>query len=371
MRFYGKKFLRNSSLRIAESRSETKDAAVYDVLPASRVARVLIQGSNKLITAYYPLNWERTPVWLKAKNAVTIRHTGGIRSRIELIGHGTYIPSGGIPIPETNLPDAVLTGAQVIALDPAAMYVAVTAGTYRITGVTYYLGAYGGTSSYITMGDPPPMSMGDGIPMGTTMAWGVAIDPASTTPGYFRIDLITVGADGAVDYLKGTESTIPVVPDLPPEMANHLVLGSILLAYGMTTVTQDRINRVWTAPEPVSLTMTIADDELIWGSETPPPYPELTTDIQVTVIDQYGNALSGSWYISLEFIFGNGEIDGQAPPSVVTKLVSGAYANFTYERNRDAGDQSPMLKATLTNIESPVYAMGFITLLDIDGNPMM
>jgi hypothetical protein len=360
-----------------EARTETRDAILWDIIDAQRVCRVKIQGSNQLIVAHFPQNWEKHPVWLKPGNAVKILHTSGIRGHVELIGHGNFVPT---PVAGDTFPpiaigeDSILSGCQVIALDPAAMMVAITAGTYRISGVVYYLGGFGGSEGAIPMGIPAPMEMGDSIAMGTIMAWGVPIDPAPTTPGYFRIDLIVVGTDGAVDYVKGTESATPVVPEVP---SGHVQCGSILLFNGMTAVTQIWINRPWITPKPFSLTMTIADAELIWGVEPPPPAAELTTDIQVTIFNQYGYGMVPPaetywWYISMEFIFGNGEIDGQTPPAVVTKqgIIGQDHVHFTYERNHDAGDQSPMLKAMLVNTDIPIFVMGFIVLLNAGGAPM-
>jgi hypothetical protein len=366
MRHDGKKFLRTSAARIAESRAETRDAVVYDVLPASRVARVMIQGSSKLITAHYPLNWEQTPVWLKSKNAVTIRHTGGNRGRIELIGHGSYVPTGGLSIPESGLDDAVLSGCNVLALDPAAMYVAVTAGTYRITGVTYYLGAYGGTSAYMAMGDPAPMAMGDAIAMGSTMAWGVAIDPAPATPGEFRIDLIVVGEDGAVDYVKGDEATEPVEPSLP---ANHLKLGSILLFYGMTAVTQEWINRPW--EEPMASQLVVTPEELIMLWTDP-----VSQNIEFMVKDQYGIDMSPPegvswWGLTVAWILGNGTLGGAAAPTPYSGIFGGTHSDLTYTRDKLVTDKSPLLEATLSGGPTEIVGQCFIELRDESGIIML
>jgi hypothetical protein len=119
MRLYGKRWLRNAvNYRIGQA-SETQDAVLMTVLPAQRLAQVQVQGSTNQVTAFYPENWEQTPVWLKPGNVVRITHRGGVRGYIELTGHGQLAPTvGGTPvapvIPQSV--NAVLSGLQVMAL---------------------------------------------------------------------------------------------------------------------------------------------------------------------------------------------------------------------------------------------------------------
>lgn len=358
--------------RETNSRTETKDAILWQILEDERKCHVKIQGSNTEIIAYYPQNWQSVPSWCKPGNAVKIMHTGGNRGRIELVGHGAYIPSpveGADPFPPMAVgEDCILFGCEVLAMTPVTlMMVRINAGSYRISGETYYLGAFGGETGPMALGSGMPL--GTGYPLGEIGAYGIEIDAAPVASGHFRYDLIVVGIDGVVDYLKGDEFTDEIsIPEIP---ADHLECGRILLYPGMTTVIQEWINRAWTIPEPSSLQISIADDELIWGSIGPPDTRELSTDIEVLVLDQYGNGLSpasGKWYLELDLETGNGTVDGDPPP--VTKTTTGNHVHFTYARTYDGNDESPIIKATLINLDSPISAYGFIKLLDSDGELM-
>ena len=121
MRTYGKRFLKKSIATQVESKVESRDAIVWDINTALRYAEVKIQGSGNLIRAFYPENWEQTPFWLKIGNAVRITHTGGNRSRIELVGHGQYVPTplSGAASPVVNLPDAIISGLKLLAVPTA------------------------------------------------------------------------------------------------------------------------------------------------------------------------------------------------------------------------------------------------------------
>jgi hypothetical protein len=180
----------------AEATVETRDAIVWEVLPAQRICRVKVQSSDEKICCWYPENWQQTPTWLKPGNAVIIRHTGGQRGRLEVIGHGQLVPTpvagGAAPAPAVA-EDCILTGCQLaeIAADPQ-MAVFVWTGTFRITGTVYTLGP-------IAMSDTTLLDMGMEAPIEVT-AEVVGID-AAPAAGQFRYDLVVVGADLAVDYV--------------------------------------------------------------------------------------------------------------------------------------------------------------------------
>jgi hypothetical protein len=116
MKLYNIRFLKQKTNGMIQQRVESRDAILWDVQTDVRRARVKIQGSSTLVVAYYPENWEATPVWMKPGNAVRISHTGGVRGRIELVGHGTLIPTpieGDTGTITTTLPDAILSGLQI------------------------------------------------------------------------------------------------------------------------------------------------------------------------------------------------------------------------------------------------------------------
>ncbi len=329
MRFNQKKFLRQRSITLIKLASETKDAIVWDVLPLQYLCRVKIQGSNALISAYYPENWESTPVWLKPGNAVKIMHTGGNRGRIEVVGHGQYIPS---PIADTQFPatpigeNHVISGCNIVPFPDPTTSVLVEAGDYMINGVTYVLA---GTESI--MGDGSLGLMGSGELMGSTGYAAVITINAPPSSGYYRFDLISVGTDGVVDYTAGTPSTTN--PQVPALAANHLQLGTILVYPGMTEILLEDINRSFSSNfVPTYLAITIDNEEMAWNEST-------STSIQVQVQNQYHQPIlnsGGSWEIKLEFVLGNGTISngGEYSTTYLIRSTATSSVTFTYTRNK-------------------------------------
>src|SRR4030067_2969264 len=123
------KILRQKNQKAIKLSNETWDAIVWDVQPDQKTCRVKRQGSSKKITVNYPENWEKTPVYLKSKNAVKIMHTGGNRTRLEVVGHGQYIPSP-VPdetefIPSPRIEDHIISGREVVPYAVPAMGVLV------------------------------------------------------------------------------------------------------------------------------------------------------------------------------------------------------------------------------------------------------
>jgi hypothetical protein len=363
VKLYGKRLIRNSNLRQIENHSETRDAILWDVQIAQRVCRVKIQGSDKLITARFHQNLAVTPQELLPGNSVKLGHTGGRRGEIEVIGLGGYIPT---PVSGDTFPpiaigeDGIITGCEVLAISPIPqMIVTINAGSYRISGAIYYMGAFGGSTGPMPLGSG--LALGTGLPLGTSVAYGVAIDPAPSTPGYFRYDKICVGVDGAVDYVKGTEFTS--TPTYPATPGGHLVLATVLTYYGVTAITQNLINYTWQTRAASMFTLTPTDNELSWAEES--------TNIQVYIKDQYGQPFSpGGTYITISFMSGTGTW-GTAEPGVPYSFQAWA-DNFgsTYTRDKTATpEHSPILMAEYLGASS-FFAITRITLLDVSGNPL-
>lgn len=343
MRQYGKRLIQTSIRKGVSETIESKDAILWDHLPTQRLCRVKVQGSDDLIIAYYPEGWFKTPYWLKRGAPVRIAHRGGIRGRIEVVGLGQTVPMSvsDDSSPDTETPDdAVITGGQIMQIpnDPQ-MAVMVKTGTYRIDGDTYTLGpiTMGSSSSAYVCGMGGAMNEIAGV---------VNVD-AAPAAGYFRYDLIVVGADGTIDYVKGTAFSADGDADEPDTPADHVLLGKILLYAGMTEILDNDINLDYTVPSVTALTVTLSDEDLTWA--------ELTSTITVAVIDQYGRSILApeyGWYITVEFVSGNGTLtSAEEGDSVIkvgghTRASSNQYA-FTYTRNQDAGDISPVLLATL------------------------
>jgi len=361
MRLYGKRYLLRKMEKEAEKRVESRDAVLWDVNLANSTCRVKIQGSNELVTAHYPQNWQTVPAWLKPGNAVRIIHKGGVHGYIEVAGHGQAIPStsSGAPVlPENPVPDnAVIDGCNLIATESPSMVVLARVGTLRFGGVNYPLGP-------ITMGAAAYI-MGMGGKMGQIAA-AVPITAAPAV-GNFRIDLAAIGVNMIVDYIQGIASASPVRPDTP---ADHLCLGTVLVPGGATSITQANINVPYVAPAARSAAMTIADDELAWT--------EPSTTITIEIFDQYGHPVAkgdaGGWYVTLEFLSGNGTVKSVEEGSSTTKIgqhagAGGTSVQFTYTRNlADPGDISPLLKAAVSG--TSLLANGYVTLLNASGGEM-
>ena len=365
MNLSGKRILRNSGLRQIDYHTETRDAILWDVIPAQRICRVKIQGSNQLINAYYPMNWDITPTWLKPGNAVRITHTGGSRGRVELAGHGTYIPT---PVSGDTLPpiaigeNGIITGCEVMSITPTpAMMVSVLAGSFRISGVIYFMGAFGGALGEMPLGSEVPL--GTELPLGSISAYGVAINAAPTTPGTFRYDKIVVGVDSAVDYVAGAEfTTTPVYPDTP---AGHVLLATILTYYGVTAITQNLINRVWETRRASVVTVLPLDTELSWL--------ELSTDVEIGIRDQYDQYLATSvltpYSMQISFLYGTGVWGGATPGVYYAFGMSADHTHVTYTRDKLVTEHSPILKADLLG-DVTIFGVGTVTLLDIGGYPL-
>ncbi len=349
---YGKRFLRQRTQRETAKRIETRDAILWDIFPDDKYCRVKIQGSNTLIKAQYPENWQQTPTYLKPGNAVRIQHVGGNRNRVVIVGNGAAIPTptGAAMFPVAQAgPDAVLGGCKVKATD-AGMYIYIETGTYRIDGTTYTLSA-------MTAAETNIATAAMGVPIDVTHLVK-ALDAASST--LYRFDLLVVGADGTVDLIKGTSGASPTMPDVP---ADHVALGWVLIPPGTTDITGALINRPFAEPVASTLNVTVADDDLAWAEET--------TTVTVEVLDQYERAITGTnWGIHGEFVGGNGTLDGSSTATRNTGTPSNSTV-FTYARGlADPGDESPRLKFSLT--QNPDVQMQTVILLrDASGDIMI
>jgi hypothetical protein len=354
MKLYGKKLIKRSITNALADKVETRDAILWDVLPDQRLCRVKIQGSNTLVVARYPENWEQTPSWLKPRNAVRIVHVGGERGRIEVVGHGRFIPTpvAGDTFPEVGTSgDGILSGCYATQVfNNPKMAVHVHVGTFRIGGAEYALGP-------ITMDGGDNFFCGDGGLCGDIAA--VMVINAAPAAGQFRFDLISVGADSVVDYVAGTPAAAdPVKPSVG---AGHVGLAYVLVAGGDTAIYQAALDGSWRAPEPSILTMEIADSELEWE--------ELETAVTLKVYDQYNHLIAppaGSVYhFTLEISIGNGQVFGDEgwSETKVSRMATGSSASFTYKRDQELTDLSPLLKGTLVR-EVDLSAWGYINLYD-------
>lgn len=339
MRLYSKKILSNRMRKETDSRVESHDGIIWQVDYDLRICYVKIQGSNQLIAAHFPNNWEKSPAYMKLGNAVRIAHMGGYKGRIEVVGNGQLVPT---PVEDAQFPDytdadVVLTGCGLIPNTPLGMSMIVQAGTYRIGGANYTLAA--NTPKTVT---------------------------AAPSAGYYRIDIAEIDATGDITVKAGTPATSdPVQPDLD---ADHALCGTILVHSGMTVVDSTDINKEWQGPVVTSVNIVITDDDLDWG--------ESSTNVRVSVYDQYGNSIleaDPGWDIKLEIINGNGEVssveDGSSTVSVTQHTgATHNYADFTYTRNGAADDEGPTLQASLVDYPLITHT-DYIVVRTEDGRP--
>jgi hypothetical protein len=326
MRLYGGRMIRNKLRQQVEAQREVRDAIVFSVDTTNRSCMVKIQGSDRQIEAHFQENWRAIPEYLKLGNAVRICQ-GGSKGRIEVVGHGFVIPiavPGGTVTPPAPIPgDAILSGIRIKAADPANMQVMVATGTYRIGGIIYTLGPIEMDRIDIEM-DRYDIEI-DGT--ADVLTFGAA-------SSYFRYDIIVIGADGDAHIVSGTQvSSDPVIPTAP---AGHVIAGWVLIYPGMTVITQADINCSYTSPTFVEMRVSVADQDLA--------ITELSTLISIAMLDQYGQAYSGLYSLTITFLRGNGTLSygGSSSGSSLSFTFIGTAAAIIYTRDgNDPGDQSP------------------------------
>jgi hypothetical protein len=339
MRFAGKRSLRRSVRREIKRQTETRDAVIDQVDTANKMLWLKIHGSAHLIPAKYPLDWSTLPWWVKAGVSVHIRHRGGVRGRVDVLGPGIFIP-GDVVLPETPPgEDAVITGCSIRAVAGVeVMAVWIEVGYYRIDNVVYEL---------------EPIPLGFDLPAGweipLALCAGIVYLDAAPAAGYYRFDLICVGTDGVIDYIAGTPATdSPTVPDTP---ADHVALGTIMVYSGMTFVRKTDITDVFEPGAPTHIKATVEDPQMAYELDD--------TDITVTVYDQRDVALGGpspnGWYITLEFVQGTGTIYSPEEGISETKIggsTGEGNASYTFTYFRDKAD-------LLLPVESMEYYTNF------------
>jgi hypothetical protein len=350
MKLYGKRRIMRNVDKRAQLKVPDRDAIIWSVDLNNHYALVKVQGSNETIKAHFPKNWFENPYWLKPGNAVRVRHRAGNRGYIEIIGEGRAIPSpvagGTFPTLQT-LPNGVLTGMAVTETSPVpTMAVAVASGTYRINGVVYSFAAESTESPLMqvppvmTMTDPPLATMGEGDHV-------IAIDPAPVSSGYARYDILVIGTDGVIDYIKGSEATLTAGPTVPTTPSNHVLLATIFVQYGMTVITNADIGQEWTEPALAYLSYTCgcSDCELAYSLVT--DYPTCT--VTLSARDQYGVARNYAGGATVEItMVGTGTFKGtqdgdyhdQGTKGYSTMVGSGC--SFVYKRDQtEPVEQSP------------------------------
>jgi hypothetical protein len=215
--------------------------------------------------------------------------------------------------------------------------VAIMGGTYQIGTAVYTLAA-----SVLTS-------------LGLVGAIAYLQPPPASGSGLYRYDILSIGATGAITVTTGTPASVPTMPATP---ANQDLLGCVLMYPGMASITQKDIGKLFSAPVATRITASASLSTMTWS--------EATSIITVTVLDQNGQALSGTYTIMTSFARGNGAI---AP--VNGSIAGGSSCVFTYTRGQTSGDESPIIVFTLQSGYNPLTTTLLISLLDASGNVMM
>ena len=342
MRLYGGRILKNKFNQQIAKAQEMRDAVIMSVDSTNRYVLVKIQGSDVSIKAFYPQNWESTPVYLKLGNSVRINQPGGSQARVEIMGMGmllpTAVPSGSVTPAPTTRTDTILTGCNIYVSNPTSLTVGVKAGTYQINEVVYSLTACTKTH-----------------------------DAASSTQ--YRYDILCVGIDGVVDIVKGTNfAAVGTIPDPPAVPTGHLMLGWVLIPPNCTAIISNYINRLYDAPTPKLIKITY--------SENPILFADSSTYMYLSIIDQYGNPVQNSnpgWTFTLTWVV-NGVVRGDgtltygsnsssASPFVV--IFTGATAaQITFTKNTSS------ILFNITESETGFSTTALIQILDSSGGPI-
>jgi len=114
-----RKILRDRMKRAADQTPRLFSAQVYDIYP--QYCRVMVQGSVNLVVAWFARNFQHRPDGVKIGGAVLCQYKLGNRGYIEVIGHGTTVPTpiaGSPTIVVPVGPDVIMTGCRVLAIPP-------------------------------------------------------------------------------------------------------------------------------------------------------------------------------------------------------------------------------------------------------------
>lgn len=338
---------------------ESRFGKIVSVDASARRAIVRIQGTQTDIYMGWSKNFYDVPQFVRPNNPVEIQHIRGNPHAYEIIADGPQLPTpvDGTPL-LTDLiapEDRVITGSEVTAMQAGAgLQVEIGFGEVRINGDLYSIdGVY--------LGDSAVPLMGETFPLMGQIGGIVTLDPAPSAPNY-RIDLISVGMDGVVDYTKGTEAANN--PPQPALALDHVALAYIIVPYDTTVMQQSFIGNAWTDPYISVFEVSIEEMLSYWHTLPDPntlnqPLTEAQRRVTGTIkiLNQYGKPMVGSFPVTVEVEQGNGLIykGSTGATSQTFTITDGTNNTFIYERLGVDGwrvlgdpiDQSPSIKATL------------------------
>jgi len=366
MRLLPNRLIRGKSRRQVSQASEGRDAIVHSINLTTRKAIVRIQGLDEDVYATWSQNLEEVPPFLRVGNAVRLYHPKGNRHKWEITSNAKTIPtpiSGSIlPVqPGTN--DTIISG--LATLVAGGMNVTVNDGVFRINEIHY-------TPQGLLMGISALGDMGDlaAPPMGADFSALLTITAADAT--LYRVDMLCIGADGTLDYYTGTpHATDPVAPDVP---ASHVLVTTIIVPPGVTTIQQGWIGTAWTAP---ILTVMLVE----WSNNPVEWLDPVQTTATVTLLSQYNIPFASVLAVKMYIMDGNGWIrSGSNYLQTLTKNTAAGVATFVYERHLmepayppydpvRANDISPTIKVeVITNTN--IYQITYVQLYNSSGEFM-
>lgn len=324
MRLYGGKTVRNIINSKISKHTELRNGVIFNIYSTDQYVDVKIQGSDKLIKAYYPFNHYEQPDYIKKGNAVLISHPTGNQGRIEIVGPGLLLPSvapgstGTVTVSSGVPTDNIVSGCEIQQKpnDPG-MAVMVRTGVLMFDGATYTLDA-------VSMANSSNWSVGDGGKLGEIAAV-IPIDSANSTN--FRIDKIQVSSDLDVDYTIGTTFTTGTSAStyIPDTSGQHISLNTILIPPNLTCVTQPYIGMGYTEP-------TIVNAETS-NEQTTGIGVQFYTTIYIRVLDQYTNVIKSTGYfqVDAEITNGGGSLKyGSLTGTTITFAMSGGTTKMQY-----------------------------------------
>lgn len=358
MRTYGKRFLKSGMQRIADAKSETRDAAVIDIDLVNSCCRVKIQGSDEYIIAQFPSMARHAPEWLRPGCAARICHRGGVRGRVEVAGPGQIVPTGNNlkPPQEIVSEDCILSGCEISLptvrrniFGAGKGVVWIMRGTYRVNGSVRQVKAVRCRATNPIMAENAPR-------IGAIAEQFILTLPPDESWAYHRFVLNKVS--GAIEKLSAGNVVAPVLPVVP---TGYLDCGWLLLQGGQSTIDESTINATYQQPTPCYF--------LISGS-TALNFDVNSAAYAIKVYDQYARPVScsmGKWSADITIGSGTGFVSSLAVLSAARsiRVYSQPGSNellFWYYRNTAGVEKSPKLTIVVNEMPESVNELNIVLL---------
>ena len=342
MELYGKTFIKRGVDRQIYGAKEGRDAIVRSINTSNRSAIVHIDGTDEDVYCAWPEGRSSKPTYLRYGSSVRIAHPKGNPNTFVIIGEGVSIPtpvgSGAILPTQPATSDTVISGCGVTV--GTGLTLDVAAGVYRVNNTSYALAA-------------------DSVTLGSA--------PASPN---FRIDMLSVGADGTIDVTAGTAHA--TAPTAPTRASDHAFIKYIMVPYGTTQLDQALHIGKTAHPALFGLSFSMSDVSMVWA--------DTTSTGTISLTDQYSKPISGNYSFVAAISYGNGSLQHDSDASSTSSIswTQNAVSSDTFVYTRGGydsvytggdPDESPIIKVYLSNNVS-LYAEAAIELFDSLGDYM-